>query len=245
MKRRNQFVPSVERLEQLFLLATINQNVANFAGNLVYDSSGTTPHTVYGFPGMSFTVQANCPTIQWTGYQSVTYTSSSNILASGPQVSDGTDGRPRQRTQYDTTIGIAIPFSTWTTTAAPGFYTNTQDQQLFSLPKDNSSYTMTISVDIVAYQYVMGGVPPTDTFHDQLTIIVEPITLNPTSGTSGIVLPSLLITDASGPTEAAFPLWFGTTQASDPSTIDPNGINLSFMMAGGTTTIPFTRKGAG
>ncbi len=65
--RRQTLTPSIEFCERRLLLATINASIASFAQQLALDTTDTTNHTAWGFPGMTFAVNVQCPSGTYVG----------------------------------------------------------------------------------------------------------------------------------------------------------------------------------
>ena len=168
MRRLNvRFVPRVESLERLALLATYNLNVTGFVGSIVLDTADSTAHTAFAFPGMQYTLQVNV-TGQWVGIKKVTYTLSTPNL----------DGAT---TVY--TIDLGEPHLT----SAPIVHTKTGsstsfDRVTFGAPKDAQNFTVNVQAEF--YQY--GGMV-TDTILDAVTLKVESptVTMHTVADASG------------------------------------------------------------
>lgn len=225
MPRGNRFVPAVEALERLALLTDYNMNISGFYGPPVnLDGSDGTGETAWGFPGMQFGVEVDCPAVaplaptSYSGLKQVTITSSSDILW------------PPQTT-YTTTTGAPTLCGGAVVTAPSGNYTVPRAQVLFACPKDPG--TVTLSIDAQCWIKSDAG-PPTswDDIHDTIKVEVEAPTVN-----------WFVVADKSDPGPAAAPFAFDRSSGTGNSlNFDPSGTDLSFAMGSGS---PLSRRWAG
>lgn len=205
------FVPTIDSLESLILLATIPAEMASFdpSNNLIPDPSDSSGDTVYGFPGMKFTVRVSCPQnlngVTYVGIKQVTYNVGS-VLDAGV-------------TSYSTTQGSWKLISQATHTRTPGDGFN--DGYTFACPKDPG--TVTINIDEQVLQKPSGPLIYDD-LTDTLTIKVESPTVN-----------SFQVSDNSGPGNNASPLAFVVgTNTGGTFNPDPTGTYMGWVMANGS-----------
>ena len=151
----SRFVPRIETFELRLLQANGLYTYFQGAGtSILMDTSDTTNHSAWEFPGMLVTIDTYINQNAGTGIQSVTYNFGSEALYLGT-------------TTYSPSLGQAGPMSAETHTIS-GSRNTTGDEVKFYLPKDPGDVTITVTV--VPYAYYGGTNPAvTDTLivHNQ------------------------------------------------------------------------------
>ena len=179
MHHSRRFVPLVEALEPIQLLATYSLNIARFDSHpILLDTSDPTAHTAWAFSGMEFGILVYVPS-RWMGFKSITYSFS-------PAMMDSTS-------YYTNTLGKPVTISSQTDTPIdPNNYRLSSDNPTLYAPMiAGLKQNVTISISVQAYINNPNGPSPpaTDTLNDSITLKVEAPTVT-----------SFVIADRSSPT---------------------------------------------
>lgn len=222
MRCRKRFVPWIELLERLELLASYEAEIAGFNSPIAADrTSDSSGDTAWGFPGMSYNILTQVPsqgpdpdrTYNYSGFKKITYTASAVVQGSYSMTSGS----------YSTSGTAKVFILTNSSTIQHGTG--------FSAPKDAGSVTIRVEAEI----WIAGPIgPPSDydTVTDTLTVKVE----TP-------LVEWFKVSNDSGSQDPASPLWFGRASVNPP-TPNSGGAALAFMMVPPAPFLP-TRDGVG